>query len=400
VELDLRQRSTAFSTISLAVTIALVIGTLLLLGPPGMASATTPCNVKNLATLLVYKGSGSNLQVAIDAADPGVTLRVKGVCLGTFTIGQDLSLAGATSLAYPNEAMLDGNALGSVLTVNGGTVAIRDLKITNGASRTKGGGISNAGSLSLEGSLVTANSAPKRGGGVFNTGTLTLTDAVVHRNTAGGNHCSFSFRCLGGGILNRGTLVLSGSSSVSANTTQNYGGGIWNGGILTVDGSSSVSGNAANENGGGIYNGSGGTVTLSGTSSVSRNTASYYGGGVVNDLGEDGRSGRRRGMERRRARHERFIFGEPERSQRGCRLRLRRPRRRYLQLQQRHPHFEQLVLGLREHGTPRGRRLEQHRRHPHPERLVLGERELREREGRRDLQQQSRHRYVARLVLG
>ena len=131
MDLALTRRRPGRGMFSLAVMIALVAGTLLFLAPSATASAMTPCKVKNMGTLLVYKGSGSNLQVAIDAADPGVTLQVKGVCLGTFTLGQDLSLAGATSLAYPHEAVLDGNALDSVLTVTGATVAIH----TNGSAR-------------------------------------------------------------------------------------------------------------------------------------------------------------------------------------------------------------------------------------------------------------------------
>jgi hypothetical protein len=290
----------------------LVAGLVGALASPASA-AQEPCKVRDLSTMLVYAGYGQNLQTAIDAAQPGTKLRITGVCIGTFTIGEDLTLNGLATADHP-VATLDSKGAGTVLTVTAGTVHVRDLKITGGrGSYGAGGGVRNAGALILEGSAsVTGNYAEDvgQGGGIYNLGALTMrgSSSVV------GNWTRASYVSRGGGIWNDGTVRLTGSSLVAGNASSYYGGGIYNswegkvvmrqsstvasntahlgGGIMNDKGTvrlrdaASVIGNDAsvapmNPAGGGIYNRHG-RVVLSGSSSVNGNS-SLVGGGIFND---------------------------------------------------------------------------------------------------------------------
>jgi hypothetical protein len=72
----------------------------------------------------------------------------------------------------------------------------------------------------------------------------------------------------GGGIFLHGgvLLVMSGSSSVSANTSENEGAGIKNNGVIILKGSASVFDNTTTSTGGGIYNNTGTTSACDATS--------------------------------------------------------------------------------------------------------------------------------------
>jgi hypothetical protein len=251
--------------------LTLVIGALAARAPS--AGATTgPCKVTNPRTHHVYVGSGSNLQLAIDAAIPGTNLRVKGRCVGDFTIEAKLELTGVPTGAFPS-ATLDGNGSGTVLTVGAVAVVLQNLTMTHGSDGS-GGGIENNGTLTVKGaSSVTGNAAPSgSGGGIENNGTLILIgSSSVSGNTSDGP---------GAGIDNNGSLTLKGSSSVSSNTAGGAGGGIYTNGTLALNDTSSVSGNVSGGAGGGIDNA--GTATLNGASSVSGNTSGGAGGGILN----------------------------------------------------------------------------------------------------------------------
>ena len=244
---------------------------------PSAGATPTQCRVLNLTTALVYRGKGPNLQRAIDEAAGGTTLRLQGLCVGNFTIGKDLSLIGITTTPAYGAPTLDGNAAGTVLSVSGGSVNLKNLTITNGSAS----GIFNTGALILRGSTsVTENTALPNGvgAGIDNRGTLILKDSSsVTGNNAGANG-------VGGGVYNfGGTLILKDSSSVSGNTAL-FAGGIENIGTVVLKGSSSVSGNTTVAAGGGIENFRG-TVVLKDSSSVSGNTANSVGGGIRNEDG-------------------------------------------------------------------------------------------------------------------
>ncbi len=261
-------RTSAFGVV---VTLALVVGQFAVWAPSAGAGSAT-CWVKNMTTYV----TGSDLQAAIDAASPGDTLKVRGVCHGSFAIDRDLTLAGPATL---DGETCDGQYCGQgiVLRVDAGNVSLRNLTITNGYSTYEGGGIWNYGTLTLRGcSSVTGNWAEDGAGGIYNLGTLTLNSF----SSVNGNWLYYVGN--GGGIWNVGTLILNGESSASGNSGA-FGAGIYNDGTVILRGwASSVSGNSGDQ-GGGIFNR--GTVSMRGGSSVSGNTAAEYGGGIFNDDG-------------------------------------------------------------------------------------------------------------------
>jgi hypothetical protein len=277
------------------------------------AAAAPPCVVRNVATNQVYRGSGSNLQQAIDEAGLGAILKVSGVCVGNFTVGRNLKLIGIPTVAHPTPT-LNGNEAGTVLTLLHGWILVKDLTITGGSNDTGVGGgitvgafgdkhrqhVNIAGSTTItnnvggirtwdfatvtmrDTSLVTGNTSAGFelfGGGVLNSfGTFTmLDDAQVSGNVSPTDQGD------GGGIYNRGgTFVMAGDALVSNNTAA-VGGGIYNAGTLSMSGNALVTGNSATNStsgGGGIF-GSQGTITLDGSASVTGNTAAV-GGGIRN----------------------------------------------------------------------------------------------------------------------
>ncbi len=229
-----------------------------------LPSVPPPCGVKNLRTGRTYRGTGSNLQTAIDAAGAGSRLRIRGVCSGTFSIARSLKLIGEGNAAYPAPT-LNGRHRGTVLTIHGSatTVLLKSLTVTRGV-RTP---------------YASPRGLGRKGGGIQNWGILTLTDSSVTHNEG------FAY---GGGILNSGTLTLNGSSTVAYNHVEGAGAGIANlSGILTLNDSSSVRGNVAADGGApvggaGIYN-QNGTIVMNDSSVIAGNTSALgYGGGLVN----------------------------------------------------------------------------------------------------------------------
>jgi predicted outer membrane repeat protein len=287
-------------------------------------AGVTKCQAQNIT--LGTKES-PNLQALINAASPGNTIQVKGVCVGPFTISKNLTVFGKPTKAVPHPALDGGyNATtnpspGPVVRVGAGTtVAIRDLTIqhgaypctdTNQALECDTGGVFNAGaltltriivadnvgsgignyevsgaaSLSLTDSLVTDNHCQFHGGGILTvSGTVTLTRTIVTNNRAdldaGGISVAFG-----------AVSVTLDDSEVSHNTAGDQGGAIWNGAHLIVNGTTTIDHNTATTDGGAIFNFKGsfgepftfdGHVDLNGASEVRDNTAARSGGGVYN----------------------------------------------------------------------------------------------------------------------
>jgi hypothetical protein len=274
---------------------------------PNASAKTDKCWILDHALDASYK----SLQVAVDAADAGATLDVRGTCGGITTIDKNLTINGERVNGFIGP-ILDGDQQGSVLTVNEGvTVTVNSLTVTGGSAshadsrdRRYGGGIFNLGTLTLNDSVVSGNIAGTtylgRGGGIYNPGTLTVNDSVISKNisrggggggisnvgtltltdsTVSSNLDNLSFLASnGGGIQNWGTATLNGTTSISGNSATFYGGGVsvLFGAMLTLNGSTSISANTA-PGGGGVYNE--GSVMLNGVSSISGNTA-YLGGGI------------------------------------------------------------------------------------------------------------------------
>jgi hypothetical protein len=227
-----------------------------------------------------HAATGSALQLAIDEASSGDTLRIRGRCVGIFEVaGKSLILVGVATRRYPVPS-LDGDGVDDhvVNVTSTGAVEFDDLAITgSNCSQCQGGGIFNSGSVTLAGSAQVTSNAATVGGGIYNAGSgmlLLRNAASVNGNTA---------QQSGAGVLNLGTVKLMGSSALASNTAGTVGGGIANAGAATLSGSSSINGNSAGQNGGGVF--SNGTVTLNDQASVSANSASGLGGGVLTGAG-------------------------------------------------------------------------------------------------------------------
>lgn len=236
----------------------------------------------------------TNLQLAIDNANPEDTLLISGKFRGNFVIGKSLFLVGK------HDAVLDGKNTGTVLfvftpegSVDIVTVRIKNLTIEHGnASEVGGGGILNINAnLILKESTVKHNqSLLANGAGILNltireiispelppidlnfTAILTLIDSTVEKNTTTQN---------GGGIANIAGALFIEDSTIIANIGNLTGGGIFSlfGSNTIVD--SKVASNVAGQ-GGGIE--SLVSTTILEHVHVKNNTAAF-GGGVYSGHG-------------------------------------------------------------------------------------------------------------------
>lgn len=270
---------------------ALLVGLVLPLGagaaPAAVSAAPAPCKVVNVRTAV----STNKLQVALNAAAAGDTLRITGTCTGSFTIGEGYADARKLTLIKgATAATLKGNG-GRVLEVLGGTIRITGIKITGGTAEecpapdappdVCGGGILNTARLTLTNVTVTGNVATPaegswaRGGGIYTTGAIRLVRSTVSANTS----------TMGGGIYGvEGSAIRLVRSAVTGNTATSdtvgaEGGGIYTGGTLTLDRSTvtaNVVSGASGSFGGGI---SGNLADISVTRSTIAGNATGGAGG-------------------------------------------------------------------------------------------------------------------------
>jgi hypothetical protein len=237
-------------------------------------------------------GAGSLRQAVLDAnALAGAdTIDFADGLLGTIglTTGQ-LSITDHLTIDGPGADLLavSGNGQSRVFRISGGlTVAIDDLRITDGRAVGDGGGILNTGStLALDRVVLSNNQAvgapggTGRGGAIANMSgaSLTVTDSLFTQNQAiGGTGGSQAF---GGGILNLGSgLTVSRSTFIGNQAIGGTGSGPARGGGIdtangltvtitdcTFIGNQALAGDGSGGNGfgrgGGLYN-TVGTVTV------------------------------------------------------------------------------------------------------------------------------------------
>ncbi len=283
-----RGRASSLLGLLLLVALAVIVGA----GGARSAYAATTIAVNCTA-------DPGSLASALAVASDGDTLAIQGTCTGTFEIAHSLTLAGTSG------AILDGQAAGTVLTIDPGqAVAVSDLTITNGHGTvgvfsTVGGIFNNDGALTITSSTVSGNSAAVTQfhngvGGIFNLGgRVALIDSTLSGNSA---VASASSSTAVGGILNLFGVVTLTNSTVSGNSTggnpSNAFGGILNSSpssVVTLT-NSTVSGNSASAPGvsafnavGGISN-SGGSLTLT-SSTLSGNSATEPDGGSMPPVG-------------------------------------------------------------------------------------------------------------------
>lgn len=231
-----------------------------------------------------------------------------GTYAGRFEINRDVSVVGVGAMPIT----LDGEQLGSVVSVAAGTNAtLRNLTIKNGKALA-GGGIINRGTVDLEHVTVTENIAEDgnpNGGGIENlTGTVTLTRSVVSKNRLVSTSTTGSVFTGAGIHSTGGTITLTDESYVEENDLSitgisgatARGGGIGTiGTIITIGKSSAVRRNDLFVNGrpgnasvfgAGVYV-SGGGLTVNGDSEVSNNIAAAEGITAGGNLGANSAGG-------------------------------------------------------------------------------------------------------------
>lgn len=251
---------------------------------PTLAAAGTGgrCRVHNVQAGTGGRGWGANLQRAIDRAERGDTLEVRGTCHGSFVLRTHLTLVGVPTPRYPR-AKLDGDDAGRVLEVlHGGE--LRSLVLRDGQARYGGAILSRSGWLRLTGDTRVRGSRAGRGGGGIQvrSGRVVLADrTVVLRNvgkiTGGGVH-----------VLTPGRLVIRDDAQVRANRSHGDGGGVSvDIGTVTLRNRAWVHGNWAGGSGGGIAN-LDGWSWFWGRARVTDNTAEKEGGGVFVYFGSGG----------------------------------------------------------------------------------------------------------------
>jgi hypothetical protein len=235
---------------------SLVLAAGMLVAAPSIARSSTECHVRNATTGITT----ASLQKAIAAAAAGDTLRVKGICKGTATIGKRLTIRGVTTVATGMPVL--GGFVGTdavkwvVKLKRGVSATIRDLTIRGGRDAS----------------------------GIQVHGALTLRDVIVRDN---------GFQAGGGiWIWSAGSVVMNGSTVVKANDAA-WGGGIMvdPGATLVMNGTSAIRGNHALDTGGGAIVGEGGTLVMNDASLIGFNKAAngaHAGGGGV-DLSHDAR---------------------------------------------------------------------------------------------------------------
>jgi len=160
-------------------------------------------------------------------------------------VSKNLLLIGKTSDEYPPitttiRGVSEGQSL--VFVPQGKTVTLEGIRITNGNTSFRGGGITNYGTLSLRGVTVDHNwAASGPGGGIYSEGMMTMLASRVYMNSTGGG---------GGGIYSKGSLATD-NCQVDHNTAGMNGGGLDLEGVIHLR-ETDVSSNTAIRGGGGI----------------------------------------------------------------------------------------------------------------------------------------------------
>lgn len=198
----------------------------------GAVAAPAPCKVVEQGKT----GSRSNLQTALTAAAPGATLVVTGLCEGSFTVSQTVTLKkGATA------GTISGSG-GRALHVTGGTLTVIGLRLTGDeapdcpdwAGFLCGAVLLNDTKVVLDRVTVSESvvdggeTLSVYGGTIFNRqgATMTIKRSVIANNSA----LTGSAREADGPIVNEGLMTIS-RSKITGN--QSSGGSAYGGALYT-----------------------------------------------------------------------------------------------------------------------------------------------------------------------
>jgi uncharacterized repeat protein (TIGR02543 family) len=206
---------------------------------------------------------------------------ISGKLVGNVTV-DDLATSDINSLTIRgsdgNETdILDGNANGSVLTINTNVpVILRDIKITNGFISNSAAGKYKGGAISI-GSANYYSTVLKLQSGTLITGNI----SQYGQNSNGAIHSAAGIYCYSGTIyIEDGAKVINNIAKKAYNNSYTYlyaAGGIKGDNVIMNGGE--VSNNTTASSGGGIY---AYRLTMNG-GKISSNSASYYGGVYVSN---------------------------------------------------------------------------------------------------------------------
>ncbi|MDX1994025.1 MAG: choice-of-anchor Q domain-containing protein [bacterium] len=202
---------------------------------------------------------------AAACAKDGDTLDIAaGVYTENLILQRDLTLQGADAAT----TILDGGAVGRVLTLRGGIeVTLRGLTLRNGRAENGAGLFTLESTAILIDSVMTGNVATGRGGAIYSeAGTIMLTRSMITDNAAGS----------GGAIATDAGSITVNDSLIARNSAASGGGLFTASGTVKLS-NTTLSGNTASD-GGGLYTDSGTTSLNSVT--IAANSASAGAGGV------------------------------------------------------------------------------------------------------------------------
>lgn len=219
--------------------------------------------------------SANSLRAAVNAVDPGGQIVFDPAFFNvprTIMLSREILLAKSMTITGAGFVTVDGSDFDRIFNIQGGTVYLNSLNLTNGKSG-QGGAIYNAATTHLNGVTVHANKGTQ-GGGIYNGSTMTVTNSTVSGNLPNGANS------LGGGVYNAGTLTL--VNSTIANNTSATGGGIYlNAGTASVA-NTIIGGNTATTSAPDVS----GAFASQGTNLVSNTTGSTGFGAVGDILGQ------------------------------------------------------------------------------------------------------------------
>jgi hypothetical protein len=244
---------------------------------PSTGASSHTCRVQNGDTRKTY----GVLQDAVDTAQSGSHLSLRGTCIGKTVIDKRLVIEGVTT-ERSGPPKLTRNVKPLVLEVrHRGRVKLWGLVVVLGASYPLTG-MYNAGHLLLRDVVVRRNRRCTDGTvAVFNgiDGFLSLRgSSSISRNRC--HAYGRPGRYGGGAVRNDGTLVMHDTSSIF----DNRGRGLTNTGRVTMNDMSSIRVNRAlDDASGGVWNDFEAVFTMNGASTISENSGSYSGG--VTNLG-------------------------------------------------------------------------------------------------------------------
>lgn len=225
----------------------------------------------------------------MDAAAPGETLVVSGLCVGQTLVQKSLAIRGAAqgALGLPADPVpptLDGGAGGTTLRIeSGATVTIERLTISGGTG-TQVGLYTYGGNLWIDGGATVTLKNTRVVGGQADSGAgmyaFNATIRMVGTSVFADGNATYT----GGAIrLVEATLVMSGRSSIRDNAAGDSAGGVYlDAGTMTMKGRASVRSNVTEnpigDGGGGLYLLRSSRLTMTGKSRLAANSAPNGGG--------------------------------------------------------------------------------------------------------------------------